>query len=163
MLSRKAVDIMTRKVVTLSPETDIYTAMKTFLAKRFSGAPVVDARGTLIGILSEKDCLKVLTGEAFDGLPEGRVADYMTKPVETVSPETNILDIVGRFLNMPFRRLPVVDDEGRLIGQISRRDLLRAIDSMRDNSYLYGTKEPRPIEIDENMGVHSAMRIARSR
>ena len=161
MPKRNAADIMTRSIVTLAPAMDIYGAMQCLLKKKISGAPVVDADGRLVGVLSEKDCLKVLAGEALDGLPEGKVSDYMTRSVESITPTTSIYDVVHNFLHLHVRRLPVVDQAGRVVGQVSRRDVLAAIESIRDNSYLYGTQErylPK-----EGMGVDSAMRRARGR
>ncbi len=160
---RTAADIMTRSVVSLSAETDIYTAMQTLITKHFSGAPVVDSEGRLIGILSEKDCLKVMTAEAFDGLPEGKVGDYMTTAVQTVTPDTAVYDVVARFQSMPYRRLPVVDEHHHVVGQISRRDVLVGITKMRENSYLYGSQEIAVEPPAEGMGVDTAMRIARGR
>ncbi len=161
MPHRTAADIMARSVVTLSPGMDIYGAMQLLLKKKISGAPVVDPEGRLVGVLSEKDCLKVLAGGALDGLPEGKVSDYMTRSVESITPTTSIYDIVHGFLQAHFRRLPVVDQTGRVVGQISRRDVLVAIESIRDNSYLYGTEDKSPPK--EGMGVDSAMRRARGR
>ena len=162
MPNRTAADIMTKKVVTLSPDTDVYEAMRTLLKKKISGAPVVDKDGTIVGILSEKDCLKVLTAEAFDGVPKGTVASYMTRTVESIGPAASIHDVVNCFLQNYFRRLPVVDRDGRLLGQVSRRDVVAVIESMRDNSYLYGTEDKylHP-GTDEAVGVDSAMRRAR--
>ena len=81
MIHRKASEIMNTSVVTFRPDTDIYEAIRTFLKNRFSGAPVIDAEAKVIGILSELDCLRVLTAEAWDGFPEGKVGDYMTAKV----------------------------------------------------------------------------------
>ena len=134
MLNQTATDIMARSEMTLSPETNIYRALQLLLKHRLSGAPVVDAEGRLVGILTEKDCLKVLLGEAFDGLPESRVQNYMTRNVDTVAPTSSLSDIVGRFLGKRYRKLPVVDNQGRVIGQVSRRDTLRAVESIRANS-----------------------------
>lgn len=158
-----AAEIMAREVVTLSPDTPIHTAMRTLLSRKISGAPVVDDDGHLVGILSEKDCLRVLTAEAFDGLPEGHVADYMTAEPSTIAPSTDLLDIASRFLASAFRRLPVVDAGGALVGQVSRRDVLAAIDAIQDNSYLYGSREHRPPDAEDAGGVDSAMRRARER
>lgn len=161
MPDRTAADIMSALVVALSPEDNIYAAMHTLLRKRLSGAPVIDGEGNLVGMLSEKDCLRVLTAEAFDGLPLGTVAGYMTSPVETLTLGTSIYDIVHRFLARSFRRMPVVDEGGHVVGLVTRRDVLAAIESMRDNSYLYGT-EDKHLSLDEGAGVDSAMRRARS-
>ena len=143
MPNRSVADIMTKKVVVLSPDTDIYAAVRTLLKKKVSGAPVVDKDQTLVGILSEKDCLKVVSATAFDGTPTGTVADYMTQTVNSVGPSASIYDVVDRFLQNHFRRLPVVDPDGRLLGQVSRRDVLAVIESMRGNPYLYGTEDKR--------------------
>jgi CBS domain-containing protein len=157
---RTAADMMAGSLVTLSPDTDIYEAMQTLVRNRISGAPVVDRDGCLLGLLSEKDCLRVLTGQALDGLPHSRVRDYMTKAVETISLTTSLYDIVDLFLTRTYRRLPVVDETGRIVGQVSRRDVLVAIESIRDNSYLYGSREHYPVE---QPGVASAMWVARGR
>ncbi len=159
MPKQTAKEIMARSEMTLSPETNIYRAMKSLSKHRLLGASVVDADGRLVGILTEKDCLKVLAGEAFDGLPEGRVLDYMTRDVETMRPTTSLFEIVQRFLGRTYRQLPVVDDRGRVIGQLTRHDAVRAIESIRDNSYLYGSKDEHP---PEARGVDSAMRMARA-
>ncbi len=165
MPNRTAADIMTKKVITVSPDTDIYKAIQILVKKQISGVPVVDKNGNLQGMLSEYDCLKVMAGEAFHGLPEGKVADYMSCSTQTIKPEARILDIVRKFLAKPNRRLPVMDEGGQLVGQISRRDVLKAIESMRENRYLYGTKEEEsyPPSADDARGVDSAMKSARAR
>ena len=71
---------------TLAPDMDIYLAMKQLLKRRLTGAPVVDENRVLIGMLTERDCLKVLVGGALDGLPGGNVSDYMTSPAESIGP-----------------------------------------------------------------------------
>ena len=159
MPHRVASDMMVQSVVTLSPVTDIYSAMQTLLRYSISGAPVVDDAGRLVGMLSEKDCLRVLAGEAFDGLPEGRVGDYMTREVESVSPDTSLLAIVRLFLDRTYRCLPVVDQVGLVVGQISRREVVAAIESIHDNSYLYGPADAEAPA--DGKGVDSAMRLAR--
>ena len=121
MPTRNAADIMTRSVVTLAPDLDIYGAMQCLLKKKISGAPVVDSDGRLVGMLSEKDCLKVLAGEALDGLPEGKVSDYMTRSVESITPTTSIYDVVHNFLQLHVRRLPVVD-QTRARGRASQSE-----------------------------------------
>jgi CBS-domain-containing membrane protein len=160
MFNQTVADIMSRSVVTLKYDIDIYAAVRTLLKHKISGAPVVNEDKKLVGVLSEKDCLKVLVGSALDGLPEGRVSDYMTEQVETISPSSSIYEVVHRFISRSYRRLPVVDDSGCLVGLVSRRDALAAIESIRDNSFLYGTKDQHP---PDGSGVDSAMRIARGK
>jgi signal-transduction protein with cAMP-binding, CBS, and nucleotidyltransferase domain len=121
----------------------------------------VDANGRLVGILSEKDCLRVLTAEALDGVPGGNVESYMTREVDTVTPDANLYDVVACFLQRHFRRLPVVVD-GRLVGQVSRRDALAAVEALREDSYLYG-RPSQAVPSGDNDGVDSAMRRARGK
>ena len=157
---RAVTEFMTSTVVTLSPESDVQTAGRTLLKHRISGAPVVDAEGRLLGVLSEKDCLRALVRSAFEGWPASRVEDSMTRDVDTISPSATLYDVVQLFAAHSYRRLPVVDDERRVVGQVSRRDALIAIESIRDNSFLYGSEESRP---PETPGVDSAMRVARGK
>lgn len=123
-------DFMATDLHVLSPDTDIYEAAVSLIERRISGAPVVDATGNLVGVLSEKDCLKVLAkGEGH--LPaEGSVADFMATEVETIPPAMDIYFAAGMFLAKPYRRFPVVEGD-RLVGQISRRDVLKAVQVAR--------------------------------
>lgn len=123
-----AADIMTRKLVTLSPDTDIYEAMDVLLSHRISGAPVVDD-GALVGILSEYDCM-TLGGASMTDLYAtggGAVRQYMTSSVHTARPDTPIGDLAATFISRRVRRLPVVDDSGTLVGLVSRRDVLKGL------------------------------------
>jgi len=126
----KAEDCMARTVVTVHPEMDAYEAIALLLKHEISGVPVVDPSGKLVGILSERDCLQTLLGAEYHDLPAALVEDLMTPEVQTITPDTDILKIAELFLNGKFRRFPVVD-KGRLVGQVSRRDVLRAIQKMR--------------------------------
>ncbi len=136
MDSLTAADIMARSEATLDPESDIYDALDRLLKSRLTGAPVVDDDGTLLGMLTERDCLKVMVDGALDGLPRGKVSDYMTSPAESITPTAGLYDVAQIFLTRSYRKLPVVDPDGRVIGQVSRRDILVAIESARDNPRL---------------------------
>ncbi|MFH1267087.1 MAG: CBS domain-containing protein [Planctomycetota bacterium] len=126
----KAEDYMVKELVTVRPETDAYDAIGLLLKHRISGMPVVDQAGNLVGILSERDCLKTLLEAQYHNLPTALVKDLMSTGATTITPDTDILKVADLFLNERFRRLPVVD-KGRLVGQISRRDVLRAIQEVR--------------------------------
>ena len=90
------------------------------------------------------------------------MGDYMSRDPVTVSPSTSLYDIVAIFLNRHVRRLPVVERDARLVGQISRRDVLRAIESIREH-YLYPKQEHvLDSENDGPGGVSSAMALARA-
>ena len=124
--SIKVRDYMTRHLVTFRSDTDLFTAINRLLEHRISGAPVVDSQGHLIGLLSEGDCLRgILSGAYYEAIG-GVVSSYMTTEVETISPETDVIEVSERFLRGRLGRIPVVEN-GRLIGQISRSDVLRAV------------------------------------
>ena len=125
MRSVKVADYMTRKLVTFGPDTNVVEAMRIFLEKRISGAPVVSGDGTLLGILSEVDLMQVVIQDSYYDESLGVVSDYMKHPVETIDPGMDIYTLAERFIREGRRRYPVVK-EGRLVGQISRRDVLRA-------------------------------------
>ncbi|MED5239317.1 MAG: CBS domain-containing protein [Pseudomonadota bacterium] len=126
-------DYMSRRVITLSPEQSVHDAISVLLEHKISGAPVVDENGQLKGMFSESDCLKGALEASYHGTEIGPVSEYMTLDLQTVTGQTSILDAAEIFLADHRRRLPVVD-EGKLVGQISRRDLLRAMDDFSRNS-----------------------------
>ena len=119
-------DHMDKKVPTVRPEAEILEAIEYLLKKRVTGAPVVDDAGSVIGMLTEKDCLKLIAKGSDGNLPRGRVSEFMTTEVTTISPDMDVYYVAGLFLNYEFRRFPVVED-GRLVGAITRFDILRVM------------------------------------
>ena len=120
-------EFMDKFVETLSPDTDIWEAVDFLMEKRVTGALVADSKGKLVGILTESDCLKLLTlGGPDHEAPKGKVKDFMTSKVETIPPTMDIYYVAGIFLNRNFRRLPVVED-GRIVGAVTQFDILRAV------------------------------------
>lgn len=122
----RARDYMSKRLVSLDPDTDVLAAMRTLLEAGVSGAPVLDARGNLVGLLTQRDCLRVGLQGIYHQEPAGRVADYMAHPVETVPAHASLAELVETFRQSPHRRFPVMEGN-RLVGQISRRDILQAI------------------------------------
>lgn len=119
-------DYMTGKLVTFHPETDVLDAIKVLVERRIAGAPVIDEQGNLVGMLSEIDCMKIALQAGYHGQWGGPVSEYMTANPETVDANMSIIDLAQHFLDTSFRRFPVMKDH-RLVGQISRRDVLRAL------------------------------------
>ena len=119
-------DHMDRHVAMLRPETDILDAIGFLLEKRVTGAPVADKSGRLVGILTEKDCLRLVAAGVEGNLPRGSVATFMTPNPETIPPDMDVYFAAGLFLKRDFRRFPVVED-GKLVGAITRFDILRVI------------------------------------
>ncbi|MFT6625282.1 MAG: CBS domain-containing protein [Cycloclasticus sp.] len=122
-------DYMATNLTKFTPEMQISEAIKFLNSHKISGAPVVDDQGALVGILSEKDCLKVaLQSTYYEDWVGGSVSEYMTANVETVSDTASIVDLADKFLKSTYKRFPVLNEEGELVGQISRSDVLRALD-----------------------------------
>ena len=119
-------DYMARDLITLSPQTEINHAMSVLLDNRISGAPVLADDGTLVGVLSKKDCLKAAMQASYYRSWGSAVEAYMSRDVQTLEAGMDIFEATNAFLESSFRRFPVVED-GRLVGQISRADALRAM------------------------------------
>ncbi len=140
--SIRAADMMTTSVVTLRADQHTHDAVQTLLKRRISGAPVVDETGRLVGIFSEKDSIHALLRAVHERLPSSLVGDHMTTEVISVTENTSLLTIAHLFLTHTVRRLPVVHG-GKLIGIVSRRDLLQAASQVmqaaptRDAALLY--------------------------
>jgi len=119
-------EIMDTKVPTLSASTPVLDAIDFLLKNRVTGAPVLDAGGTLLGILTEKDCLQLVARSPEPENVRDLVGDLMTTELVTIPPTMDIYYTAGLFLKKSFRRFPVVED-GRLVGAVTRFDILRAI------------------------------------
>jgi CBS domain-containing protein len=145
----RAHQIMTRPVITVTPETPIVEAANTMLQRHISGLPVVDKAGKLVGIISEGDFirrseigtqrkrgrfLKFILGsgkEATDFVHEhGRkIAEIMTPDPLTIEEETDLEKIVELMEKNDIKRLPVMRGD-RLVGIVSRSNLLQAVASL---------------------------------
>ena len=126
---------MTRKVITIGPEADVFEAQRKMSENGIRHLPVVDAGGRLVGIVTDRDIRSALPldslkhkgrQEARNKLSEIRVKDIMTAEPTTVTPHYTIQDALLLIQQLKVGALPVVDDEGKLTGIISVRDLLRA-------------------------------------
>ncbi len=145
----KAIDIMTPNPVTLSPDTDIRTAATLLLDRKINGAPVVDATGKLVGVLTQSDLVakqKQVTMPSVFAMLDGfialssrddferelqkiaatNVAQAMSKNPKTVSPQTPLEEIATVMVNEKLYTLPVVDS-GKLVGVVGKEDILRTL------------------------------------
>lgn len=125
---------MTDDLVTLHPETDIVEAVVKLLAHEISGAPVVDDDGQYLGVFSEKSALCAIMDAAYDQLAGHHVGAFVDENAQTIEPDTHMLTIAQIFVLGPYRRLPVLED-GKLVGMVCRRDVLRAaLDMLKEAS-----------------------------
>ncbi|MGY8906071.1 CBS domain-containing protein [Candidatus Njordibacter sp. Uisw_056] len=125
--SVKVTDYMTRQLITFYADTPLFQAIKVFSEHPVSGAPVVDEAGYLVGVMSEVDCLRGILNKTYHKEEVGgTVGEFMTTKVDTVDGNTDIIAVAEQFIQRGRRRIPVVE-EGKLIGQVSRKDILRAV------------------------------------
>jgi len=114
---------MTKNVVSVDQDCTVEHAIRTLLEHRISGAPVADGAGNLVGIISEFQLLELIYEPEMRTAPVSRL---MTKDVLTVDEQTTLSDVASLFVVHRIRRVPVVRD-GRVVGLISRRDVLRRV------------------------------------
>lgn len=133
MLTAKA--IMNTHVIAVPEDEEIYEAIRIMVLNHITGLPVLCEDGSLAGIVTEKNALRLLCDT--EETP-GPVADYMTTDVISFSPDDYISDIAACFMAHCFRRVPILD-EGRLVGIVSTKDIIRHIADLKNEEELVGT------------------------
>ncbi|MBT8269884.1 MAG: CBS domain-containing protein [Flavobacteriaceae bacterium] len=129
-------DYMTTKLITFKPDQSVEHVIDTLIKHRISGGPVVNEKNELIGIISEGDCIKQIHDSRYYNMPmnTNMVDKHMHKDVETIEADMNIFDACTKFLNSKRRRFPIVEN-GKLIGQISQKDILKATIEMKGQNW----------------------------
>lgn len=131
MLNKISVaDYMTKRLVTLTKDTNVIDAIQKLLDHKITCAPVIDNRGHLIGMFSEKDGMEVFLESVYNQGMSGKVGDYMTVDPIKVDTEANIVDLAKKFQDSSVRSFPVFDNN-ELVGIISRTDLLKALTTIK--------------------------------
>lgn len=119
-------DFMVTKPVLLKRDTDLLDAVRMLVDRRISGAPVVDDRGNLIGVLTERDFLRAALVAGYHGESGGSVGDYMSSDVQAVNADDSLLDVAMGFVQTKYRGFPVMEDN-RVVGYVTRRHILRVV------------------------------------
>ncbi|MCY3998767.1 MAG: CBS domain-containing protein [Flavobacteriaceae bacterium] len=130
-------DLMARNLVTFSPEQTLQDVIRAFIKHRISGGPVVDRSGKIIGIISDADCMKQISDSRYFNMPfiNRKVELLMSKTVITIQNDQTIFDAASLFYNTKLHRFPVLDKRGRLVGQISLRDVLIGAYKLKSRSW----------------------------
>ena len=125
-------DYMTKNLITFKPDMEIYDVIEALLKNRITGAPVLNDKGEVVGLIDDKDCLKVLFAGAYHNYPiaKNTVDQFMSNIMKSISDHADIMEVANIFLQTNFKRLLVMNNKGKLVGQISRRDALRAVKEM---------------------------------
>lgn len=119
-------DIMARNIITFHPDQNASEVIDRLIGAGISGGAVVDAENRLVGVISEKDCLKTIVKSSYYDSMGALVSDLMSTAVATVDANDSVHSVAQKFLDSHYRRFPVLEN-GKLIGQVSRRDILRAV------------------------------------
>ncbi len=119
-------DYMSKRLVTLTKDTNVIDAIKKLLDHKITSAPVIDSRGRLLGMFSEKDGLKVFLESVYDQGMSGKVGEYMATDTIRVDANSSIVDLAEKFVKSPIRSFPVFQG-GEFVGVISRVDVLKAL------------------------------------
>ncbi|MFA7605458.1 MAG: CBS domain-containing protein [Rhodocyclaceae bacterium] len=122
-------DYMVGDTLAFTPDTPVLKAIHKLIQHELTGAPVIDTAGRVIGFLSEKDCMKASLSASYYEDQGGRVEDVMTRSVISLQTDDSLMKAVELFLAQPFRCYPVVNDS-RLVGQLSRRCVLKAMEKL---------------------------------
>lgn len=120
-------DYMLHNPVRVAPDDNVYDAIHEIMVHKVSGACVVDDNNYLLGVLSELDCLRAVLSSVYNDAPVGQVHEFMTRDVISVKLHDSIVDVAADMLQHKHRRRPVIQDDGKLIGQVTCRQLLRAV------------------------------------
>jgi len=125
--SLKVKDYMTTNLITFRPNQSVQEVVESLIKYKISGGPVVNDNQELVGIISEGDCLKQLSESRYYNMPldHDNVEKRMAVNVETIDGNLDVFDAANKFLQSKRRRFPIVEN-GKLIGQISQKDILKA-------------------------------------
>lgn len=130
-------DYMTTKLITFKAEDSLDHVIALLIKNKISGGPVVNDNNELIGIISETDCIKHISESKYYNMPSdtnNTVGKYMVTDVDTIEKDMNIFDAAFKFISSHRRRFPVCDN-GKLIGQLSQKDVLKAAIKVKGNTW----------------------------
>ena len=137
----KVRDYMTTKLIPFKPEQSVQEVVESLIKYKISGGPVVNDRQELVGVISEGDCLKQLSESRYYNMPlqHDNVEKRMARNVETIDGNMDVFDAANKFLSSKRRRFPIVEN-GKLIGQISQKDILKAALHLKGENWNSTTK-----------------------
>jgi predicted transcriptional regulator len=129
-------DYMTTNLITFKSNHSIDYVMDSLIKHRISGGPVVNEHNELVGLISETDCIKKISESRYYNMPmeKDSIEKYMATDVDTIDGNMNIFDAASKFLDSKRRRFPIVEN-GKLVGQISQKDILKAAMTLKGHNW----------------------------
>lgn len=122
-------DYMTTDHLAFTPDMDVLKAIHQLLAHQLTGAPVLGSDGTLVGFFSERDALKAGLNASYYEQPGGPVSQFMSPNAESLDANSSMADAIEMFLAHHYHCYPVLSGR-RVVGQLSRRDALKALEKL---------------------------------
>lgn len=135
-LPLKVSDYMSRDLITFNPNQSVEEVINMLIKHRISGGPVVNDKNELVGIISEGDCIKQISESRYYNMPmeQNTIEKHMVKDVETIDGNLDVFDAANKFLKSKRRRFPIVEN-GKLVGQISQKDILKAAMELKGQNW----------------------------
>jgi CBS domain-containing protein len=141
-------DIMVTKVVAFNPDHSVVDVLKAFNEYSIAAAPVVDKENNLVGFVSEKDCMENLVNFIFyEGLGVGTVESIMHQNVYSIGSDKDIFELEEFLQEKDLRHIPVTDEDNHLVGVVSRRDVLVALEKILNDIVEYKGQIKKHIEL----------------
>lgn len=127
---------MTKDLVTFTAQQSVESVMLSLVKHRISGGPVLDEQGKLVGMISETDCIKQISESRYYNMPmpEITIEKYVSKNIDSIDGNMSIFDAANKFIQSGRRRFPIIED-GKLIGQISQKDVLKAAMTLKGQTW----------------------------
>lgn len=148
-----------RELRAVSPTDNVHTAMQMLLNNKHCSAPVVDSKGHFLGFFSERTCLSFIIEAAYGGLPSATVSDFVDSTSNhLITPQSDLHSIAKIFVRTSFGRLPVMQGD-KLIGQVSRRDVLK--NSQVLSSILKSQLQPDENDIEQPDSIPESFLVQR--
>ena len=133
----KAIDIMTSQVICIHKDTPVFEAVDLMVTNSITGIPVIENDSKLVGILSEQDVLRLF--ETYEDEKNKTVSDFMTQPAIHFEEDENVEDICSCMMQNSIRRVPITSN-GRVVGVISRSDILKQILNLQQGSFIQSSE-----------------------
>ncbi|ABV34189.1 MULTISPECIES: CBS domain-containing protein [Pseudothermotoga] len=138
-------EIMNSNVISVKPDRTLRQVKEILRIKRISGLPVVDSERKLIGIVSIEDIIKALEG----GYVDDTVEERMTKNVVSIQSNSTLKDVIEVFEKWPYGRFPVVDSENKLVGIVTKNDVMMALLTKLGLVYLHDERRREVLDSPE--------------
>lgn len=132
-------DCMSTNMILFKKDQSVIEVVEQLIKHRISGGPVIDDHRCVIGVISEGDCIKQISESRYYNMPmeDTSIEKYMSKNVDTISPDINLFDAAHQFLVSKRRRFPVVENK-KIVGVVSQKDILRTALYLKGSTWKYG-------------------------